>query len=294
MLTTNYDTKLIDIDKLEIDNLPDGIKVATMCASCFLGTKICLDNIEKLMELDKEDILAIKRNTNSVRTLIELKKASKRTISNKDKQLSNNFYNSITLIVRVTSGATDNLNTEAKINVKLFKNGSLQMSGCKNINNINIVLHKILNKLNKDDINFVEEKELLGINKFKIDMIYCNYKITIQIDREKLYDLLKKKKVKCIYEPCIRACVTIKYTPSADNKDNKEVSIFIFKKGNIIITGAKSKNQIIESYNYINNIFITHSDDIIKKSDEVEEDIIMKLYNDILVDAEKGLITIDK
>jgi hypothetical protein len=37
---------LIDIEKLEIDNLPDGVKVATMCSSCFLGTKLDLDNIE--------------------------------------------------------------------------------------------------------------------------------------------------------------------------------------------------------------------------------------------------------
>jgi TATA-box binding protein (TBP) (component of TFIID and TFIIIB) len=92
---------------------------------------------------------------------------------------------------------------------------------------------------------------------------------------------LKKKKVKCQYEPCIRACVIIKFVPKADNPDLKEVSIFIFKKGNIIITGARSRNQIIESYNYINNIIITHSDEIIKKGDEEEEDLIMKLYNDV-------------
>jgi TATA-box binding protein (TBP) (component of TFIID and TFIIIB) len=104
--------------------------------------------------------------------------------------------------------------------------------------------------------------------------------------------LLKKKKVKCIYEPCSRACVIIKYTPDIENVDNKEVSIFIFKKGNIIITGARSKGQVIESYNYINNILITHSDEIIKKSDEEEEEIILNLYNDVLKDAERGLIDI--
>ena len=30
--------KLIDVNKLEINNLPSGVKVATMCSSCFLGT----------------------------------------------------------------------------------------------------------------------------------------------------------------------------------------------------------------------------------------------------------------
>ncbi len=293
--------ELVDIKKLEINNLPEGVKVATMCCSCFLGTKLKLDIIEKYLELSEEDILTVKRSKENVRTLIELKKTSKRSAQVK-KEGGNNFYNSITLIVRVSDGATKKINEEPRINIKLFKNGSIQMSGCKNIENVNIVLHKIINKLKTvkgklengkiEEITYVEEVNKLSINNFKIDMIYCNYKIAMQVDREKLYDLLKKKKVKCIYEPCIRACVIIKFTPGVDNPDSKEVSIFIFKKGNIIITGARSRNQVVEAYNYINNIFITHSDEIIKKSDEAEEELIMNLYNDVLKDAEKGLINI--
>lgn len=294
--------KLIDIEKLEINNLPDGVKVATMCSSCVLGTKLNLDNIEKYMCLSEEDILTIKRGKDSVKSLIELKKPSKRAINNKKKAGGNNFYNSITLIVRVTNGPTKNINMEPRINVKLFKNGSLQMSGCKNIDNVNTVLEKILIKLKSvkgkleegkiKEVTFVEDINTLGINNFKIDMIYCNYKISIQVDREKLYDLLKKKKVKCIYEPCIRACVIIKFVPTTDNIDCKEVSIFIFKKGNIIITGARSRAQVVEAYTYINNIFITHSDDIVKKSDEDEEELIMHLYDGVLKDVEQGLIQI--
>jgi TATA-box binding protein (TBP) (component of TFIID and TFIIIB) len=296
--------ELIDINKLEINNLPEGVKVATMCCSCFLGSKLDLDNIEKYMLLNTNDILMVKRNKDSIRTLIELKKQSKRNNLTVKKKLNivNNFYNSITLIVRVTNGSSENLNLEPKINVKLFKNGSMQMSGCKNINNVNIVLKKILIRLKEvkgkldnekiTEINFIDEVDKLGIYNFKIDMIYCNYKISIQIDREKLHDLLKKKKVKCIYEPCSRACVIIKYTPNVDNLENKETSIFIFKKGNIIITGARSRTQVIEAYNYINNILVTHSDEITKKSDEEEEELILNCYDDVLKEVEQGLVTI--
>jgi len=294
--------KLIDVDRMEINNLPDGVKVATMCSSCFLNTKLQLDNIEKYMALHEDDILTVKRTKDNVRTLIELKKPTKKSLNPKRKDGGNNFYNSITLIVRVTTGSTKNINLEPRINVKLFKNGSLQMSGCKNIENVNVVLGKILERLRAikgkiedgiiKEITFADEPEKVSINKFKIDMIYCNYRISIQIDREKLYDLLKKKKVKCIYEPCIRACVIIKFVPTQDNPDFKEVSIFIFKKGNIIITGARSRNQVIEAYKYINNIFVTHSDEIVKKSDETEEAIIMNLYDDVLKDVENGLIEI--
>lgn len=294
---------LIDVKKMEINNLPEGVKVATMCSSCFLGTKLQLDTIEKYMALHPNGILTIKRDENNIRTLIKLKKPTKRTKNVKDKKGGNNFYNSITFIVRVTEGHTENLDEEPRINMKLFKNGSLQMSGCKNVDNVNIVLGKILEYLKAvkgkiedgkiKEITFVDELSKLGINNFKIDMIYCNYAISIQIDREKLYDLLKKKKVKCSYEPCIRACVIIKFVSTHDNPDYKEVSIFIFKKGNIIITGARSRNQVLEAFNYINDIFITHSDEIEKKNDDIEEETILGYYNELLEDVKNGLEKIE-
>lgn len=296
------DTNNNSINELEITNLPFGVKVATMCCSCFLNTKIDLDNIEKYLALNSDDILVIKKNKENFKTLIELKKATKRIVVPKKKPSSNNFYNSITLIIRVTSGHTADLNKEPKINIKLFKNGSIQMSGCKTIYDVSCVLHKLIYRLGQvkakiendtiKQITFVENLDNIIISNFKIDMIYCNYKISIQVDRENLYSLLKKKKVKCIYEPCIRACVIIKYVPVKNNPGNKEVSIFIFKKGNIIITGARSKEQILESYNYINTIIITHSDEIIKKSDKDEEDTILNLYDNVMKEVEQGLITI--
>ena len=120
-------------------------------------------------------------------------------------------------------------------------------------------------------------------------MINSNYKVNLQIDRAKLFSLLLKKKIKSSFEPCIRACVIIKYTPVVDNDELKEISIFVFQKGNIIITGARRKSHIMAAYKYINNILITHSEEISKKD---EDDLILDLYNDILKDAENGLINI--
>jgi len=97
-----------------------------------------------------------------------------------------------------------------------------------------------------------------------------------------LFKLLLKKKIKASYEKCIRACVIIKFRPKLINTEEKEISIFIFEKGNIIITGARNISNIIESYNYINDILLTHTEEIIKKDDELEGDLILDLYNDII------------
>jgi TATA-box binding protein (TBP) (component of TFIID and TFIIIB) len=118
-------------------------------------------------------------------------------------------------------------------------------------------------------------------------MINSNYQVNMNIDRDKLYSLLNKKKIKCSYEPCIRACVIVKYTPKEDNIDQKIVSIFIFQKGNIIITGSRSKSHIISSYNYINEILLTHFDEITNKNCENE---ILNIYSNIMNEVKIGVI----
>ena len=291
----------INVKENEIDNLPNGVSISTMCSSCNLNTIINIVNIEKYLELDINDVLCVKRNIEKIRTLIPDKKKNKRDKIKTPKN-TNHFYNQITIIMRIGNGAIVDWETEPKINLKLFKNGSVQMSGCKSINGINIVLNKLLYKLKMVkakieegkivEISYVEEINKLTINKFKIDMINSNYKVNMQIDRPNLFNLLIKKKIKSSYEPCIRACVIIKYTPNVDNDEQKEISIFIFQKGNIIITGARRRSHILSAYKYMNNILLTHSDEISKKDEKYEEDIILNLYNDVLKDVDNGLLTI--
>jgi TATA-box binding protein (TBP) (component of TFIID and TFIIIB) len=166
------------------------------------------------------------------------------------------------------------------------------MSGCKSLNYINIVLNKLILKLTQIkakieenkiiEIKFIENYKDFGLLNFKVDMINSNYKVNMQIDRLNLYELLLKKKIKSSFEPCIRACVIIKYTPLENNDEEKEVSIFVFQKGNIIITGARTRSHIISACKYINNILLVHYDEINKKDEKEEEDLILKLHDSVL------------
>jgi TATA-box binding protein (TBP) (component of TFIID and TFIIIB) len=295
----------INVDSIEIKNLPPGISVSTMCASGKLNTKLDIPNIERYFQLNSNDVLTVKMNQERIRTLIKIKNKPKRT--KKDSKIKdtskNHFYNQITVVMRVEHGDCIDLDIVRKINIKLFKNGSFQMSGCKTIKGINIVLNKLIYKLKEikakkmedgkiNEIKFIDEPDKITVKDFKIDMINSNYKVNMQIDRDKLYNLLLKKKIKSSYEPCIRACVIIKYAPLKENPEQKEVSIFIFQKGNIIITGARSRSQIITSYDYMNEILLTHTDEIIKKDEQEEEDLILDIYKDIIKDINIGIIKI--
>jgi TATA-box binding protein (TBP) (component of TFIID and TFIIIB) len=291
------------------NNIPLGLSVSTMCASCKLNTVLNLSNIEKYGSLDPQNMLSIGEN----KTLIDDKnKRNKRIKKIKQKEASknlkqkdtppNHFYNQVTIVMRVDSGYIEDLNCAQKINLKLFKNGSVQMSGCKSLANINIVLNKLIIILKEikaifeDGViiekPFIEEPQNITIKDFKIDMINSNYQVNMQIDRAKLFNLLLKKKIKSTYEPCIRACVIIKYIPEKQNIEQKEISIFVFQKGNIIITGARSRSHIISAYNYMNDILLTHTNDIIKHDDKDEEDLILDIYKDIMKEVNVGLIQI--
>jgi TATA-box binding protein (TBP) (component of TFIID and TFIIIB) len=300
---TNIEFKdLINVKDNEIDNLPTGVSISTMCSSCKLGSIISIINIEKYLQLSYDDILCVKMDENRIRTLIPEKKKNKRENKKGKPVKINHFYNQITVVIRIGQGPIDDWDKVQKINLKLFRNGSIQMSGCKSLKNINIVLNKLLFTLSKVkakiednkivEKNYVEDVSSLGIYKFKIDMINSNYKVNMQIDRAKLFSLLLKKKIKSSFEPCIRACVIIKQTPEVDNSDEKEISIFVFQKGNIIITGARSKSHILSAYKYMNNILVTHSDDISKNDEKDDEELILDMYNDILKDVDTGLISI--
>ncbi len=303
---------LINLKENEVDNLPKGIAMSTMCSSCKLNINVNVQNILEHMELDTFSVMTIKKSNDTMRTLlsqiqkktrVKRKKVEEKPVIKEEEIPDNNlskpkanskkpknyFYNQVTLVMRVTHNKTENLNKEPRINLKLFSNGSIQMSGCMSITNVNIALNKLLILLKQDNKYIVGDVEP-KIEKFKIDMINCNYQVIMEIDRIKLYDLLLKKKIKSSYEPCIRACVIIKYCPEIYNPDQKDVSIFIFQKGNIIITGARSKNQVIYTYNYINKILLDHISEIIKKEEEEEEKILIEISNSIIKDIKLGII----
>jgi TATA-box binding protein (TBP) (component of TFIID and TFIIIB) len=278
----------LQVKNNEITDLSININISTMCASCKLNTKINLINIQNFMQLNSNDVLSIKKDDKNIRTLLNPVKKPVRNKKNTNNK--NHFYNQITIIIRINHGNYSKINDEPKINLKLFSNGSVQMSGCKSLKDINIVLNKLVYKLKeikakKEDNGLIVEKPFienindLDIIDFKIDMINSNYQVAMQINRYKLINLLIKKKIKSSFQPNIRACVIIKYVPSEDNINDREVSIFIFEKGNIIITGAKTKKHIIMAYNFINDILLKHKDEIIKQD---EEDLIMNLYDKYL------------
>lgn len=260
-MTINYKELL---DKYKFDKIPKDLNISTVSVCCKLNININIDNIVNYLDLEEFKINELKYcNKSKQYDNNELK-----PIIYKKKKPTKIFFNQLTLIIYSKF-------SKKNINVKLFKNGSIQMCGCKDVQDSFNVLDILKAKLSNVkaimtnniiiEKPFIENNKDINITDFKVILINSNFKIPFNIEREVLFNILSELKVNCLYEPCKHDCVNIKYNANEIDKNNnkKNISIFVFQSGNIIITGAKDIDIIIKAYNYIKNILKHHIKDII-------------------------------
>lgn len=260
--------KIIDNPKdyfpdINLDNLPEDLKISTMTITYKFDGLIDVMSVGKFVTLSQNRIICVKYGNNKVRSLVKIKSKSK------TKKNKKNFYNQATIIIDAGS--------DRRNNVKLFKNGSVQITGCNGLDNFikiseilceelvkyQIVYDRATRKITKK--YFFDKPDNITLSKIfdvKIRMINSNFNCDFLINRSKLYNLLTTFKISCSFEPCIHACVNIKF--ACKNKDI--VSIFVFESGSIIITGARNKYHIIEAYQFITK-FLYDNYDVIVKND---------------------------
>jgi TATA-box binding protein (TBP) (component of TFIID and TFIIIB) len=255
--------KLINYDdymnsKKIIDN---ELNISTMTVCCnFINTEIKCSRISKLLPLGVNCVVACGSST-----LLKTKK--KKIIKKKY-----SFLNQISLKIVVPDKNPNN-----PINVKLFKNGSVQMTGCITIKDsidalvriCNILTTKLFNKKKNIKQRLCTGKDLINsITKYQIGMINSNFDIGFWIDRNRLLEILKTKKLDVTFDSNSHASVKIKYPI-----DDIVITILVFEKGKIIITGSRNYNHLKIAYDYINKLLLSNYFDIFKVSNNIVYEI---------------------
>lgn len=268
-------------------------RISTITAISILDSLVNLENLFNIFEEnDEKKIYYIDSNKKKVfvkfisfveygkiKTISNSKgfnpKTKKITYKKKQKN-SKRFDNQLTLIL--------NLN-ENLINMKLFKNGRLQMTGLKSIENGKIAIQNIIDIIVKLNFNNnILEKNDIQFKNYKICLINSDFKFTSKLKRNKLFEyLINTTDLICSYEPCIYPGVKIQFFYNEDmdgickcddgfcsnkNKNSKctKITVAIFESGCTIITGAKSLEQINVTYKYIKD-FLTNNINHFKKID---------------------------
>lgn len=187
---------------------------------------------------------------------IKLKEKEKGIIlvnkKNKKKVKKATFYNQATIYVKYN-------NREFKI--KLFNSGNVHIPGCKLINDGNILLIMIADKIaDYDNCCVVGNIEPVLIpSKYMTTMQY-RIELDKNINKSKLYEIiLKKYKMFALYNPETYPGIKIKYVPP---NDTKQITIIIQSSGIIAMKGGISMEKNMIAHDWINNIIINELENI--------------------------------
>ena len=214
------------------------------------------------------------------------------------------FFNQTTVIVKI-----DN---DKKVNVKIFSNGNIQMTGLKSekdgIKVCNILKKELLNTsgIIDNELKYaIPLKNELLIRDINVVLINSDYFCGYKIKRDILHKIIVQNyKLFSSYEPCIYPGVNTKFFWNKNNElqdgickctkkclgkgtgngngDCKKITVSVFQSGNVIITGARNIEQITDAYNFINNIFESNYD-ILKKISNPYLDIYKENTNDKII-----------
>jgi TATA-box binding protein (TBP) (component of TFIID and TFIIIB) len=283
-------------------------RVSTITCNADIGNNINVDLSILFEHINiKQDnnsfiwIQYLKENLDNSKGIYPKKKRK----SKKDTTKKNRFDNQITVIYKMADCYMPN--------VKIFKNGNIQLTGIRNYEDTNIIVDSIINEIkrifiinnkilhNPDDLNN------LKYQNFKIRMINTDFKVftdkeykeQYHIRRKELHKLLISEEYnnKCSFQPGIYQGVKLEYFWNLHNKNKngicccdshcfgkgngttlnncKKVTIAIFESGSILITGAIAFEQVDDAYKYICNILIKN-EKIIRKPD------LLKMCNENL------------
>ena len=186
---------------------------------------------------------------------------SKKMLRKKRKKTTKKiFYNQATLHV---------FHDGKIMNVKLFNNGKIQITGLKKEGQGPILIQNLIDYF-YDISMFNKEVKIL---KHDLVLINSDFDLGFEIDREVLHNDIIESGIYSSYEPCIYPGVNIKYFINQNQFDGicscnsicngkgradgdgkcKKITIAVFKSGKVIITGGQNISQLETSYRFIKN-----------------------------------------
>lgn len=175
-----------------------------------------------------------------------------------------------------------------QVNVKVFKNGTVQMTGAKDMQDGCLAATVILDELSRmaeSGLAVVGDTNSLRVSRLTVQLINSNFRMPFKINNQKLLGvLLRDYKHVCIYEPCIYPGAKLLYywNSASEAKDGlcrcpapclgkgrgcgvgqcKKVTVPVFQSGSVMITGASSFEQLEEVYAFTVVLLTKHRHEI--------------------------------
>ena len=261
------------------------LRISTLVTTGHLGTTINLDRLfEQMPSLlipigyPAEGFLKMEHKANEVghsaRDMLTKRRASKKT-----------FFNQSTIVLRKQRKEIEVGEDFKEVNIKLFANGGFQMTGVTSEEFSMDVLRWMIERLNALGIKLSEVP--LRIAKFNIQLLNSDYKVNGLLKRAELHRILcQQYMLSSTLETTIYQGVNTKYYYNEEAPETqgickcprfctgqgdgssvgqcKRITIAAFQTGSIIITGARTKKQLDEAYDFMNTVLQTHAAAVVK------------------------------
>lgn len=259
------------------DFKPSEIRISTMTICCFLNVNI---NTKQIFDDFEAPEINEYETVDNIITGVKIKGQIKGYFPKKQDS-GKVFFNSITLNV---------VQLQKSINLKIFNNGKIQMTGVISKEHSILAINMIINLLNTSKSTYINDVDKqIEISEFKTVLINSDYDCGFEIQRENLLKILVNEyNLSVNYEPENYPGVKVAFFWNNIYKDDvpglckcdkrcvgkgkgnginecKKVTIAIFQSGKIIITGGNDLLQIQTVYEFLNGIFRKHLFEIKKK-----------------------------
>lgn len=297
-------------------------RISTITATGSVNTEINLDLFYDSLAIcgndEDEGVVYVEYGKKKSETVY--KGFSKKFLVNKRKVSSTTkrFDNQVTIVYR-RNETVDGVSFNSSLNIKVFKNGNVQITGIKYIEQGSRMIDTIIGILTnvyKNNPDIIKDPESMMNKNYSICLINSDFRIGFAIKRDLLYKIFTANyENDCSFEPCIYPGVKMQYfynsranttthihkdglchcdTPCLVGKGNgreegscKKITIAVFQSGCVIITGAQSHAQINESHDFITSVLNGYRNEIEKK---LVQPVEPKLPRKIVMINKKNII----
>jgi TATA-box binding protein (TBP) (component of TFIID and TFIIIB) len=230
---------IMTLDKIrqKYNNTPSWIRITTITMTCkFFSTRIDIERIREYFQTHKE---------------FRIRRRGALTNGNAWTMRDSTFYNQVTI------GYEDTYTCKA---VKVFPNGSFQVAGCADICDCRRVATQLAHILST-----IFERPMPA-KDFNVVMINTNFAMNQSVNLMELFETLDQQKrlpgamsesikdydrpeFTVTFNPDTYSAVKIKFKP---RPGMKKVTASVFSTGKVIVTGAKTIQEIVFAYDVLN------------------------------------------
>ena len=265
---------------------PQPYKISTITATGGISSNINLQTLYDKIELvdfnnDEEGFVYIEYGQKKCESVCR-GYHKKLDITRRKKKDCKRFDNQATVILK---------KRDQCVNMKVFKNGNIQMTGLKYIDQGKEAIDKLINvikTISLKDPSVVDHDSTIEQKEYKIRLINSDFRVGFEVKRDKLCKVIQMEyNVFCSFEPCIYPGVKVQYNWNKNHQCSdgvcrciapcngkgtgcgdgncKKITIAVFQSGCIIITGAQTHEQINDAYSFICNIVKNHLTTLYKR-----------------------------